>query len=107
MSADPSLSAVTLPPGAAAKIDGSDEDHAASFVTFTEAPFFIVAIAVNCAVSPTTIRLFVAPRIFNDAAALAAVDEADGAVGADDDEPHAAIRPVVRTAALAVRHFMP
>src|SRR3954470_16317122 len=92
MSADPSLSAVTLPPGAAAKIAGSALLQAASFVTSTVVPLLIVAIAVNCAVSPTTIRLFGGPTIFSDIAlpAGAAVTAGDADEGEDgDEEPHA------------------
>jgi hypothetical protein len=83
-----------------AKMDASDVLHTASFVTFVALPLLIVAIAVNCAVSPTTIRLLTAPMIFSDAAVPAdgAMTEADA--GEEEDEPHAAVRLAIRTAAL-------
>src|SRR3954453_16457415 len=106
MSADPSFSAVTLTPGATEKIEVSDVDHAASFVTFTEAPALIMAVAVNCAVSPTTIRLFGAPRIFSDLAAPEAPPPGGGAAGGDEDDPHPTMSVAVTTAAVAVMNFM-
>src|SRR3954468_4541567 len=103
MSAEPSLSAVTLPPGAAAKMAGSALLHTASFVTFAVAPLLIVAIAVNCAVSPTTIRLFGGPTILSEIAAPAgaavAADPEEGAEG--EEEPHASAIPVSRAAAVS------
>src|SRR3954463_16807084 len=106
MSAEPSLSAVTLPPGAAAKMAGSALLHTASFVTFAVAPLLIVAIAVNCAVSPTTIRLFGGPTILSEiaappGAAVAAADPEEGAEGEED--PHASATQAIRAAAVSAK----
>ena len=90
-----------MPPAATEKIDGAEVLHAASCATFTAVPLLIVAIAVNWAVSPTTIRLLRAPTIFNvsPVPAEGAVTEAE--VGEDEDEPHAMVRLANRMAALA------
>src|SRR3954465_11934686 len=98
MSADPSLSAVTLPPRATAKIVASDVVQPASLVTLAVVPLPRVAIAVNWAVSPTTMRLLAAPMI------LRPIGAAEGEVDAGEDEgdPHAVARTIARMAALAV-----
>ena len=93
-----------MPPAATAKIDGSDVVHAASLVTFMAAPLLIVAIAVNCAVSPMTMRLLPAPMILR-AVAVPADGEVTEDVG-DDEDPQAAARIASNTAALVWRDLM-
>src|SRR3954454_24424368 len=99
MSADPSLSAVTLPPRATAKIVASDVVQPASLVTLAVVPLPRVAIAVNWAVSPTTMRLLAAPMILRPIGAAA---EGEVDAGEDEDDPHAVARTIARMVALAV-----